>query len=132
MIPVGAAIALLADGSPLRRLITDPDDGHLLNYGRKTYLVPPPLSDFLIALHQTSAGLHSNVPAADCDMEHNVPHGGGGATAPENNTPIDRRWHRAKTHAGWTYVKKPDGSITWTSPHGLSETVYPHDYRLGP
>jgi hypothetical protein len=132
MVPPEAALDLLANGTPLRRLIIDETNGQLLDYGTKTYLVPPPLADHLTALHMMSAGPHSNAPAADCDMEHNVPHDKGGATDPDNNTPIDRRWHRAKTHADWTYVKNKDRSVTWTSPTGLTETVYPHDYRLGP
>jgi hypothetical protein len=132
MIPAEAAFDLLAEGSPLRRLIIDEYDGHLLDYGTKTYLVPPPLADHLIALHQTSVGLHSSVPAAHCDMEHNIPHGEGGPTNPDNASPVDRRWHRAKTHAGWTYTKNKDGTVDWTSPAGLTERVHPHDYRLGP
>ncbi|HVS69361.1 MAG TPA: hypothetical protein VHE56_12470, partial [Mycobacteriales bacterium] len=80
----------------------------------------------------TSAAPHSRVPAADCDMEHLIPHQQHGTTDPNNNTPIDRRWHRAKTHTDWTYQKNPDQSVTWTSPHGLTETIHPHDYRLGP
>jgi hypothetical protein len=65
-------------------------------------------------------------------MEHNIPHEHGGTTDPDNTTPIDRRWRRAKTHAGWTYVKNNDGTVDWTSPSGLTERVHPHDYRLGP
>ncbi len=132
MVPAQAALHLLADGSPIRRLIIDPDDGHLLHYGTKTYLVPPPLADHLIALHETSVGPHSAVPAAGCDMDHNLPHDSGGATDPDNNSPLDRRWHRAKTHAGWTYLKNNEGTVDWTSPSGLTERVHPHDYRLGP
>jgi hypothetical protein len=132
MVPTGAALDLLAEGSPIRRLIIDEHDGHLLHYGTRTYLVPPPLADHLIALHHTSVGPHSSVRAAGCDMEHNIPHQRGGTTDPDNNSPIDRRWHRAKTHAGWTYTVKKDASVTWTSPTGLTETIYPHDYRLGP
>lgn len=132
MVPADAALRLLADGAPLRRLVIDETDGHLLDYGTKTYLVPPPLADYLIALHQASAAPSSAVPAELCDMEHNVPHDAGGSTDPWNNSPIDRRWHRAKTHGGWSYVKNRDGSVTWTSPNGLTQTVQPHDYRLGP
>jgi hypothetical protein len=132
MVPAEAAFRLLSEGSPLRKLVIDPDDGHLLSYGTKTYLVPPPLADYLIALHRTSASPHSNVPAEFCDMEHNLPHDEGGTTDPQNNSPTDRRWHRAKTHTAWSYVKNKDGSVTWTSPNGLTEIVYPHDYRLGP
>jgi hypothetical protein len=132
MVPADTAIKLLAEGSPLRRLIIDPQGGQLLDYGTKTYVVPPPLADFLIALHVTSAGLHSNVPAAGCDMDHNIPHAEGGGTDPDNVGPVDRRWHRGKTHANWTWVRNRDQSVTWTSPLGLTQTVHPHDYRLGP
>jgi hypothetical protein len=133
MIPAGAAINLLANGSPLRRLIIDERDGHLLDYGTKTYLVPPPLAVHLVALHQTSAGPHSSVRADGCDNDHNIPFGSpGGTTDADNVTPLDRRWHRAKTHAGWTYLKNKDGTVDWTSPAGQSHREDPHDYRLGP
>jgi hypothetical protein len=65
-------------------------------------------------------------------MEHNTPYDAGGTTDPTNVTPIDRRWHRAKTHGGWTYQKNPDGTITWTSPTGLTCTIEPHDYHTAP
>jgi hypothetical protein len=132
MVPGQAALHLLADGSPLRRLIIDPDDGHLLHYGRTTYTVPPPLAAHLIALHVHSAGPHSTVPADGCDLDHNQPYHHGGTTDPDNNAPFDRRWHRAKTHTDWTWTYNKDRSITWTSPTGLTQTVHPHDYRLGP
>jgi hypothetical protein len=131
-IPAQAALHLLADGSPLRRLLIDPDDGHLLHYGRSTYNVPPPLADHLIALHVNSAGPHSTVPADSCDLDHNHPYDQGGTTDPDNNAPLDRRWHRAKTHADWTWTYHNDRTITWISPSGLRQTVHPHDYRLGP
>ncbi|HWA67320.1 MAG TPA: DUF222 domain-containing protein [Mycobacteriales bacterium] len=131
-IPAAAAIQLLADGSPLRRLVIDPADGHLLHYGRTTYVVPPPLADHLIALHRTSAAPYSSVPAGGCDMDHLRPYDDGGTTDPWNVTPLERRWHRGKTHAGWTYRKDPDGSVTWTSPAGQTLRIDPHDYRLGP
>ncbi|HVX68797.1 MAG TPA: DUF222 domain-containing protein [Mycobacteriales bacterium] len=132
MIPGDAVLEVLAEGSPIRRLIIDEHDGHLLDYGTKTYVVPPPLADHLIALHQSAAAPHSNVPAAVADMDHNQPHDQKGKTSPENVTPLDRRWHRAKTHAGWTYVKNQDGTVDWTSPTGQTHRVDPHDYRLGP
>lgn len=132
MVPAEAALALLAEGSPIRRLIIDETDGHLLDYGRQTIVVPPALADFLIALHQTAASPHSNIPAAVADLDHNLPSADGGETNPENITPQDRRWHRAKTHADWTYRRNRDGSVDWTSPSGQTHRVDPHDYRLGP
>jgi hypothetical protein len=131
-LPPDAARWLLADGAPLRRLVIDPLTGHLLDYGLTTYVVPPDLADYLIAKNVTSASPHSNVDARLADMEHNLPHDHGGPTDPINVTPVERRWHRPKTHADWTYVKNDDGSVTWTSPSGLTCRVEPHDYRLGP
>jgi hypothetical protein len=129
LIPPDAARWLLADGAPLRRLVTDPLTGHLLDYGRSTYQVPAALADHLIAHAVRSASPHSGVPAAGCDMEHNQPFERGGRTDPINVTPVARRWHRAKTHAGWSYVKSRDGTVTWSGPTGLTCTVTPHDYR---
>jgi hypothetical protein len=132
-IPASAAAWLLADGAPLRRMVTDPMTGRCLDYGTDTYTVPPALAEQLVAIHHTSASPHSNVPAAGCDMEHNKPHGAGGKTNIINNTPVDRRWHRAKTHGDWTYEKDPNTDIvTWRSPTGLTCIIEPYDYRAGP
>ena len=132
-IPASAAAWLLADGAPLRQLIIDPDNGQPLDYGRTTYLVPPALADHLIAKHVTSAGPHSQIDAAGGDIDHHTPYDHGGHTDPVNCTPLDRRWHRAKTHAEWTYTKNPDTGInTWTSPTSLTTQTHPYDYRAGP
>jgi hypothetical protein len=128
LIPADAARWLLADGAPLRRLIIDPDNGELLDYGH-TQRVPADLADLLIARNVTSAAPHSNVDSRICDMEHNIPHDRRGPTNPVNCTPVDRRWHRAKTHANWRYQKADDGTVTWTSPTGLSCQIDPYDYR---
>ena len=46
---------LLADPDvavTMRRLVTDPLTGHLLDYGRKTYAIPDRLRDFITARDQ--------------------------------------------------------------------------------
>jgi hypothetical protein len=131
-LPPDAARWLLADGAPLRRLITDPLTGALLDYGTDTYTAPPDLADYLIAQNITSAAPHATIAAHLCDMEHNTPHHHGGPTNPINVTPVERRWHRPKTHKNWTYLKHPDNTITWTSPTGLTCQINPYDYRTGP
>jgi hypothetical protein len=127
-VPADAARWAIADGAPIRRLVTDPLTGHLLDYGQTTYTASPGLADYLIARNVTSAAPHSSVDAQGCDIEHNQPHTHGGPTSPANCTPVDRRWHRAKTHAHWTYTKTETGTITWTSPTGLTCQTDPHDY----
>jgi hypothetical protein len=131
-IPADAARWLLADGAPLRRLATDPLSGHLLDHGAKTYTVPADLADSLIAKNVMSGSSHSTIDARLADMEHNIPHDQGGPTNPINTTPVDRRWHIAKTHGDWTYTKRDDGTLIWRSPTGLTCQIDPYDYRTGP
>ncbi len=70
-------------------------------------------------------------PSRACDLDHIDPYlpldrgGPPGQTAPANLAPLCRRHHRAKTHAGWTYHRRPDGSYHWTSPTGHTHTVPP-------
>ena len=50
-----------------------------------------------------------------------------GPTAAWNLGPLSARCHQAK-HAGWTLVRHPDGSVSWTSPLGRSyQRPSPHD-----
>jgi hypothetical protein len=105
----------------------------LLDYGTDTYIVPPKLADLLCAQYIKSAAPHSNIDSRVSDMEHQVPNDRGGPTNVVNNTPIDRRWHRVKTHGDWDYRKDPtSGTVTWRNKTGLSCRIEPHDYRLGP
>lgn len=129
-VPPEVAAWVLADGAPLRRLVTDPTTGHLLDYGRRTYVVPQPVADFLVARAIRSGGPHSGVSAVNSDFDHNKPFGQGGRTSIDNMTPLDRRWHRAKTFGGWRYELGADGSLLWTSPTGMTCRVPAEDYRL--
>ncbi|HTR70489.1 MAG TPA: hypothetical protein VMH41_09730 [Mycobacteriales bacterium] len=46
---------------------------------------------------------------------------------------VARRWHRAKTHAGHTYLKdRRTAIVTWQLPTGLTCRIDPYDYRTGP
>jgi hypothetical protein len=49
-----------------------------------------------------------------------------------HTTPVERRWHIAKTHGDWTYTKRQDGTVIWRSPSGLTCQIDPYDYRTGP
>jgi hypothetical protein len=127
-VPADAARWAIADGALIRRLVTDPLTGHLLDHSPNTYTASQGLADYLIARNVTSAAPHSSVDAAGCDIEHNQPHHQDGRTDTINCTPVDRRWHRAKTHGHWTYTKDEAGTVTWTSPTGLTCQIDPYDY----
>ncbi len=48
-----------------------------------------------------------------------------GLTHPLNFAPLCRHHHRVKTHSGWRYRRRPDGSYHWTAPHGQTYLVSP-------
>jgi hypothetical protein len=131
LIPAEALEDLLPDAG-LRRLITDPLTGHLLDASPHVYRPSVPLARFITLRDVTSTGPNSMVPATDVDQDHTFPHDDGGMTIRGNLGSPNRRWHNAKTSGGWTVTQNDDRTWTWTSPHGLTHTTEPHDYRLGP
>ena len=65
------------------------------------------------------------------DLDHVVPHAGGGDTTCENLCCLCRRHHRLKTHApGWTYTLGDDGVLTVLTPSGVTRTSRPPGYRV--
>ncbi|MEQ4524397.1 HNH endonuclease signature motif containing protein [Nocardioides kribbensis] len=74
------------------------------------------------------------VPSHRCDLDHITPyrpldHGGeSGQTHPSNLAPLCRHHHRLKTTGSegspaWSYTRAPDGTYTWTNPHGWTTLV---------
>jgi hypothetical protein len=121
----------LARDARLRVLTVDPDNGHLLDYGRTTYRVPQALAAHVVTRDVRSVAPYSTVPARRADIDHleAFPHG---STSEPNLAACDRRWHRAKTHAGVTARRRSDGGIDWATPLGQRAVTRPYDYRLGP
>ncbi|WP_175527165.1 HNH endonuclease signature motif containing protein [Blastococcus tunisiensis] len=69
-------------------------------------------------------GCHNR--AAWADLDHVLAHADGGATACENLCCLCRRHHRLKTHAtGWTFTMTDDGTLTVTTPSGVTRTTRP-------
>ncbi len=65
--------------------------------------------------------------AAWSDGDHVVPHAAGGETSCENLCCLCRRHHRLKTFArSWTYAMGPDGTLTVTTPSGVTRCSRPH------
>ena len=138
--PISASVArrIAADEtSTWRRLITDPVDDTLLDYGTTTYRPPADLAAFVITRDQTCTFPHCRHAAHRCDLDHQTPAVQGGLTNRENITALCRRHHRAKHHAGWT-VSRNDNTNTWhwTSPaerHYQSRPPHlPHDSMSDP
>ena len=70
-------------------------------------------------------------PSRACDLDHIEAYlplelgGPPGQTSAERLAPLCRHHHRAKTHGGWRYRRRLDGSYRWTSPSGRTYDVLP-------
>ncbi len=103
----------------MRRLVTDPATGHLLDYGRRTYDVPDRLREFLTARDQTCRFPGCPRNASRCQQDHAIAWDDDGETNLGNLGALCMRHHQLKTHSGWSITNShPDGSCAWTSPHG--------------
>jgi len=111
----------LAANGTWRRLVTDPQTGTVLDVGKTRYRPPEDLAEIIRARDPYCVSPICNAAARHCDLDHRVPFnpdGTGGATSTENISPACRRDHLLKTHAGWTYDRADNGTITWTTPTG--------------
>ncbi len=76
--------------------------------------------------------------SARADLDHidpYVPPGEGGPpgqTSYEGLAPLCRRHHRAKTHADFSYHRRPDGAYEWRLPTGTTATTEPPTPRPRP
>lgn len=123
--------------------LTPPDDDEpdhaqqALRRQARELLVPTVLIDRDEPQHDPSAGLARLIDLRDvhcagpgcsstcCDRDHLVPYPQG-KTSASNLGLLSPRCHRAKHH-GWTLVRHPDGSTTWTSPlHRTYHRPGPH------
>lgn len=103
----------------MRRLVTDPMTGHLLDRGRSAYRVTGRLRDFIVARDRTCRFPGCTRPANLCEIDHAVPWDSGGATDRVNLGALCTRHHQLKTHAGWTLQDSNSaGGCTWRSPQG--------------
>ena len=120
------ALVAADDTATIRRLVTDPLTGHLLDRGRTAYAVPAALRAFVVTRDGTCRfpGCHRRAGLAQID--HAIPWDTGGTTDRANLGALCIRHHQLKTHAGWTITASTDdGTARWRSPAGL-------DYQHAP
>jgi hypothetical protein len=120
---------LLGDPSvpiTLRRLVTDPATGALIDRGRTAYRVNDSLRAFLVARDGTCRFPGCTRAAITCDIDHAEPWRTRGATDRCNLGPLCRRHHVLKTHAWWRIVEvRPDGRTVWSGPDGREYVFHP-------
>jgi hypothetical protein len=130
-VPIEVVRDMIRDAK-IRWLTISEDNGRLLDRNPTSWRIPAAVHAFADTAYPISIGPHSTVPAERCDGEHLIAHPHG-PTAEDNIAPMDRGWHRPKTHVpGMNVKRRPDGRIEWTTPLGQTIIVDPYDYRLGP
>ncbi|OKA10067.1 HNH endonuclease signature motif containing protein [Amycolatopsis regifaucium] len=132
-IPAGLArhIATGPD-TVLRRIITDPLSGQVLDLGRDRYRPSAGLGEFVRVRDRECRRPGCHRPAQACDLDHVVPWQFGGHTNAEELIDLCRRDHRLKDEPGWVYRLAADGTLTVTTPtgHGYDSTPPPlHEPR---
>ncbi len=119
----------LAAGGALRRLITDPQTGHLLDSSPSSYRPSAALARHVVDRDRVCGHPHCNRPAVTCDLDHTVRWTDGGPTTRANLGPGCGPDHDLRHDGGWQIRRDPDGTAHWTSPAGHAYRKPPWDYR---
>lgn len=125
--PIDAETAreLAAHAPSFRRILTHPETGAYLSYGRARYRVPADLAGYLRIRDGVCRFPGCSRRAAGCDLDHTRDWAAGGATRHDNLAHLCRTHHRLKHHTGWRMSQMPSGDIRWTSPAGREHVTSP-------
>lgn len=129
LVPAAEIRDLLVGGEAevtLRRLVTDPLTGHLLDASSRRYRPSPRLRHFIETrdVRCRWPGCNARATSARTDLDHAVPFDDGGGTTRANLGVLCRRHHLLKTHEGFDLTaSSDDGSCTFTT---LSGETYRH------
>jgi hypothetical protein len=117
----------------LRRLVTDPLRGHLLDLGRTRYTPGAELRRLIQARDITCRFPGCNRSAKGGEIDHAQEWNRGGETSAANLGALCTRHHQLKTHGGWSIVASDaNGSCTWRAPHGVTYSVPPNSQAPDP
>ncbi|MCZ2829051.1 HNH endonuclease signature motif containing protein [Modestobacter sp. VKM Ac-2986] len=95
------------------------------------YTPTPAQRRFVHARDRTCRHPGCRRPAARTDLDHAHAHADGGVTDCSNLCCLCRRHHRLKTHApGWRFTMTADGTLSVTTPSGVTRTTHPPGLRL--
>ena len=117
-IPLDIARGLAARAPSLTRILTHPETGVVLSYGRKRYRIPEELRRWLQARDETCRFPGCSRKAQRCDIDHTQEWHDGGTTAHNNLAHLCEKHHRVKTLTDWKVEQIGGGNLRWTSPTG--------------
>ena len=125
--PIDAETArrIAAHAPSFQRILTHPETGATLSYGRTSYRVPADLAGFLRVRDGVCRFPGCSRRAAGCDIDHTVDWAAGGRTRHDNLAHLCRKHHRLKHKTRWRVSQTPDGDIRWVSPAGREHVSTP-------
>lgn len=97
----------------------------ILDYGRATRAVPPPLWNVLLLRDQHCRWTGCDRPGAWCEAHHAIPWETGGTTDIANLVLLCSRHHHIAHRPGWHTELAPDGTLDITDPWGVTRTTRP-------
>ena len=110
------------------RLLVDASTGSALRLETEAYRPTAEIRAFVEAVDGTCRGPGCTVPAARCDLDHDIPwpHG---PTVPTNLTSKHRQHHNLRTHGHWRAERDPDDhAVHWRTAAGRRYTTRPKDW----
>ncbi|WP_162138921.1 HNH endonuclease signature motif containing protein [Gryllotalpicola ginsengisoli] len=118
MIDPVKARELVARAPSLRRILTDPITGAIVDFDRKTYRVPAELKRIVQLRDRHCRAPGCNVPAEQCEVDHTIAYARGGPTRLGNLACLCANHHHVKHEAGWGLMQYAGGILEWISPTG--------------
>lgn len=121
----------MSQDAELRRLVTDPIEGTVVDVGRRRYRPSQRQHDIVKAVDKTCTMPGCLRRAVDCDEDHRIDWSEAGTTSTCNLHPLCRRHHNLKTKKFWRIDQLPDGTEIWTSPLGATYKKRHPNYPVG-
>ncbi|TWP50891.1 DUF222 domain-containing protein [Lentzea tibetensis] len=129
--PISASLAReLAGDATWSRLLTDPVDGKLLDFGRITYKPPAALRKSIWARDKTCRFPGCMRQAQRCEIDHTTPFPEG-ATSVDNCGAYCKRHHRLKHESDWVVTQPSPGRFVHRSPAGKTYVTEPEPVLAG-
>lgn len=118
--PIDAETAreLAAHAPSFQRILTHPESGAYLSYGRTSYRVPADLAGYLKVRDGGCRFPGCGRRAIASDIDHTVDWAVDGRTEHDNLAHLCRKHHRLKHRTGWRMTQESGGVIRWDSPAG--------------
>ncbi|MFC4242594.1 DUF222 domain-containing protein [Gryllotalpicola reticulitermitis] len=116
---------LVATAPSLRRILTDPINGAILDFDRKSYRVPAQLKRVIRLRDGHCRAPGCSAPLSNCEIDHSNAYARGGTTALGNLAHLCANHHHLKHEAGWSLTHYLDGVLEWRAPSGRAYRTHP-------